>query len=159
MAEILVRVSDDPIDAAEALRFVTDPALGGVAVFAGNVRSPNDGRDVERIEYSAYREMAEAELRKIARETGAARVWIAHRTGALRPAETSVLIAVATPHRADAFTACRYAIEELKKRAPIFKKEVNDQGEQWIPNPGEGERRTENGEPGTQVSGEHEASS
>lgn len=134
MGWIRVRVSDDPIDPGEAMRFVTDHALGGVAAFAGNVRSPNDGREVLRIEYTAYREMAEAELTRIAQETGAPRVWIAHRTGALRPAETSVLIAVATPHRADAFAACRYAIEELKKRAPIFKKETYSSGDAWIAN-------------------------
>jgi molybdopterin synthase catalytic subunit len=139
MAQVFARVLDGRIDPVEAIQFVTSPQWGGVCLFFGNVRSPNDGRDVDRIEYSAYREMAEAELRRIAEEASRGReigrVWVAHRTGTVRPGETAVLVAVSAVHRADAFDVCRAIIEELKRRAPIWKHEFHESGSRWVSNP------------------------
>jgi molybdopterin synthase catalytic subunit len=110
---------------------------GGVVTFAGVVRRDGHAlRDVVRLEYEAYTEMALEVLAAIAdeleRELPGARVAIHHRVGALAVGETAVVIAAAAPHRAEAFTACRAAIDRLKERAPIWKKEVGESGEVWL---------------------------
>jgi molybdopterin synthase catalytic subunit len=110
---------------------------GGVVTFAGVVRREGHAlRDVVRLEYEAYTEMALEVLTAIAdeleRELPGARVAIHHRVGALAVGETAVVIAAAAPHRAEAFTACRAAIDRLKERAPIWKKEVGESGEEWL---------------------------
>jgi molybdopterin synthase catalytic subunit len=91
---------------------------------------------VEKLEYEAYPEMAEREMDKIAAEAAerfaGARVAIAHRTGLLAVGELAVVVAAAAPHRAEAFAACRYAIDELKLRVPIWKKEFASDGAFWV---------------------------
>lgn len=120
----------------EAYRSVLREDCGAVCLFVGTVRSPNEGKDVRAIDYSAFREMAEKEFSQIADE--ASRQWplgawyIAHRVGKLRPGEASVVVAVSAPHRAEAFEACRFGIEKLKKLAPIWKEEFYDSGKAWI---------------------------
>jgi molybdopterin synthase catalytic subunit len=118
---------------------VTGPAgeRGGVVTFAGVVRRDGHAlRDVVRLEYEAYTEMALEVLAAIAdeleRELPGTRVAIHHRVGALAVGEAAVVIAAAAPHRAEAFTACRAAIDRLKERAPIWKKEVGESGEVWL---------------------------
>jgi molybdopterin synthase catalytic subunit len=105
--------------------------------FSGIVR--RDGHalpDVIRLEYEAFTEMALEVLAAIAdeleRELPGVRVAIHHRTGSLFVGETAVAIAAAAPHRAEAFTACRAAIDRLKERAPIWKKEIGESGEEWL---------------------------
>jgi molybdopterin synthase catalytic subunit len=110
---------------------------GGVVTFAGVVRRDGHAiRDVVRLEYEAYTEMALEVLTAIAdeleRELPGACVAIHHRVGALVVGETAVVIAAAAPHRAEAFTACRAAIDRLKERAPIWKKEIGETGEVWL---------------------------
>jgi molybdopterin synthase catalytic subunit len=110
---------------------------GGVVTFAGVVRREGHAlRDVVRLEYEAYTEMALEVFTAIAdeleRELPGARVAIHHRVGALAVGETAVVIAAAAPHRAEAFAACRAAIDRLKERAPIWKKEVGESGEVWL---------------------------
>jgi molybdopterin synthase catalytic subunit len=110
---------------------------GGVVTFAGVVRRDGHAiRDVVRLEYEAYTEMALEVLTAIAdeleRELPGVRVAIHHRVGALAVGETAVVIAAAAPHRAEAFTACRAAIDRLKERAPIWKKEIGESGEVWL---------------------------
>ena len=110
---------------------------GGVVTFAGVVRREGHAlRDVVRLEYEAYTEMALEVLTAIAdeleRELPGARVAIHHRVGALAVGETAVVIAAAAPHRAEAFTACRAAIDRLKERAPIWKKEIGESGAEWL---------------------------
>jgi MoaE-MoaD fusion protein len=110
---------------------------GGVVTFAGVVRRDGHAlRDVVRLEYEAYTEMALEVLTAIAdeleRELPGARVAIHHRVGALAVGETAVVIAAAAPHRAEAFAACRAAIDRLKERAPIWKKEIGETGEIWL---------------------------
>ena len=116
-----------PIDPAALLASVASDGCGAVMLFLGTVRrSPDDG-EVEGIEYSAYPEMAESEFGRIqdeARGRGPeARIAIPHRTGYLATGEASIAIAVATPHRAEAYDCSRFVIEETKKRVPIWKKE------------------------------------
>src|SRR5262249_16652840 len=119
----------------EAAQAVRSAESGGIAIFVGQVRGESRGRKVQTLEYEAYREMAEAKLRKIGEELGAkhgARLCILHRTGTLSVGETAVVIAAAAAHRAEAFAACREAIERLKVEAPIWKKEFGEDGAVWV---------------------------
>lgn len=130
-------ITPEPLDAAALLSSVATPADGAVLLFWGVVRNRNDGRAVDHLEYEAYREMAEATLREIvaeARERWATgEIAVAHRVGRLAIGEASVGIAVAAPHRAEAYQASRYVIEELKKRAPIWKREGYVTGDaEWL---------------------------
>lgn len=132
---VLAAIRNEPLDPAEALNWVQRPELGGVVLFSGNVRSVNRGRDVLHIDYEAYRPMAERELRRIGEEAVAqwpGRIALIHRTGRLAAGESSVLVAAACPHRAAAFEACRFAIDTLKERVPIWKREAWSGGEVWI---------------------------
>ncbi len=121
-----------PIDPAALLAAVSDPGLGGAALFLGTVRrGPEDG-PVASIEYTAYEEMVVAEFDRILAEAGqrcpGGRVVACHRLGTVPAGEASIAIAAAMPHRADAFAACRYIIEEVKRRLPIWKQEILDDG-------------------------------
>ena len=121
-----------PLSLELLLAEVAAPHCGGTCAFLGTVRDgPEDG-GVTAIEYSAYDAMAEAELDRIVAETQArwsdARVAVRHRLGLVAAEDASIAIAVATPHRADAFAACRYVIEEVKKRLPVWKKELRADG-------------------------------
>lgn len=131
-----IQITRRPLSIEAARRAVTRPDCGGVCVFLGTVRNANDGKRVQRISYTAFREMALATFRKIAAEArakfGARAVYIAHRTGTLRPPEASVIVAVAAPHRAEAFAGCRHAIERLKKISPIWKEEFYARGKAWV---------------------------
>ena len=135
--------SDDPrfamttapltLDAVIAL--VERPEAGAVATFTGVVRNHTKERKVVRLEYDAYVPMAERKLRETAEkaeERWPVRVAIHHRHGSLEVGELAVVIAVSSPHRAEAFDACRFVIEELKREVPIWKKEVSPDGEEWI---------------------------
>jgi molybdopterin synthase catalytic subunit len=138
--DISVAIQEEPLELAPLVRLVERPEAGAVATFSGNVRVQNRGRRVEYLEYDAYRPMAEKQLRAIAEE--AVRRWpcriaIRHRVGRLEIGEPSVLVAVATAHRAEAFAACRFAIDALKEQVPIWKKEVWEGGEVWIEGEGE----------------------
>jgi molybdopterin converting factor subunit 1 len=139
-----IRISARPVTLAEAIEAVTSGDAGdvggdagAVVTFAGIVRRRGHHLpDVVRLEYEAYREMAEAVLGEIAveieREWPGVRVAIHHRTGALVVGEIAVVIAAAARHRAPAFEACRAAIDRLKLRAPIWKKEIGETGEAWV---------------------------
>ena len=132
----MFKIVDQPIDATELGNLVRSDADGAVCVFLGVARKYSRGREVVHLEYEAYPEMAEKKMAEIGDEMrvkfGAERVVILHRTGVLAIGEASVGIAVATPHRAEAFQACQYAIDRLKQVVPIWKKEVWSTGEQWI---------------------------
>lgn len=124
----------EPLVAAVAGR--TSGGDGAVATFVGLVRRTNLGRTVRYLEYEAYEPLARRSFERIAAETAErwpdARLAIHHRVGRLEIGEASVVIAAASPHRAHAFAACRYAIERLKQIAPIWKREFFDGGEVWI---------------------------
>lgn len=130
-------ITDAPIDTAAVLAAVGDDCDGAVLLFLGNVRNHNEGREVVGIRYDAYRAMAERVLAEIAREAaarlGTDRLAVVHRIGELGIGETSVAIAVSSPHRAEAFDAARYTIEEIKRRLPVWKEELYPAGEaRWL---------------------------
>ena len=129
-------ITEEPLSTAEVEAAVAWPGAGAVVTFQGIVRDNNLGKSVNYLEYEAYPPMAERVMAQIGAEveerwTGA-RVAMTHRIGRLAIGEPSVIIAVATPHRADAFTACHYAIDRLKEIVPVWKKEVWEGGEYWI---------------------------
>jgi molybdopterin synthase catalytic subunit len=132
----MLRLTAEPIVLDELLAAVADPKAGAVVVFIGMTRDNNEGRDVERLEYEAYAGMAEKELEKItseARERWAiARIAVAHRTGVVPIGMASVVIAVSSAHRGDAFEAARFTIDRLKQVVPIWKKEFFAGGAVWI---------------------------
>jgi len=131
-----ITLGRERIDIAALERSVADPAAGAIVTFRGTTRRDNAGRNVLRLEYEAYEPMALSEMRKLAREAGErwkiVRIAIAHRIGVVEIGETSVAIAVAAAHRAEAFEACRFAIDRLKEVVPIWKKEYFEGGEVWI---------------------------
>ena len=130
-----VSIGREPVDLEALERAVADPSAGATVTFAGATRNGNAGRRVLRLEYEAYEPMALSEMRKLAREAGErfkiVRIAIQHRIG-FAIGETSVAIAVAAAHRAEAFDACRFAIDRLKKVVPVWKKEYFEGGEIWI---------------------------
>lgn len=124
----MFRITGERIDAGAIVRSVRTDACGGIVTFSGVVRErSDDGRPVTGLSYEAHAEMAVAEFERIADEArarfGACEIAIVHRTGDLRIGDVAVVVVVASPHRAAAFEACEYAIDELKRRAPIWKKE------------------------------------
>jgi molybdopterin synthase catalytic subunit len=138
MAESFARVTAEPIDPARLLDDTLSPDDGAALLFWGVVRNRNDGRTVSRLEYSAYAEMAEREMGRIADEArerfGTGRIRVIHRIGTLAVGEASVGIAVASPHRAEAYEASRYVIEQLKQRVPVWKREGYVDGDaEWVP--------------------------
>ena len=133
----IATITDEPIDLNELVSAVQRPGSGAVVLFVGTVRDVNEGRAVTAIRYDAYREMAEGVLGDIileaANQAGVAAIEATHRIGELKIGDASVAIAVSTPHRAQAFDACRYIIEQIKVRLPIWKHEQYADGEtQWV---------------------------
>jgi MoaE-MoaD fusion protein len=129
---LLVR---EPIDAAALVRHVRADDDGAVVTFDGCVRNQSHGRRTLYLDYEAYESMALAKIREIAAQLhekfSIDRVAIAHRLGRLQIGETSVFIAVSSPHRPAAFDACRFAIDTLKRTVPIWKKEYFADGAVW----------------------------
>jgi MoaE-MoaD fusion protein len=129
-------VRSGALDLAELVAEVSHPGAGAIATFIGTTRDHSRGRNVTRLEYDAYPEMAEAEMKRIGdlvkERHGVTQVAIAHRTGVVPIGEASVMIAVSAPHRGAALEACRDAIDTLKQTVPIWKKEVFEGGEEWI---------------------------
>ncbi len=134
-------VTTEPLDLNALVSTVgaeaaSDPiGPGAVITFAGLVRNENAGRRVLRLEYEGYEPLAVRAFERIGREVGdrwSVRLAVHHRLGTLQIGEASVIIAVASPHRADAFAACRYVIERIKQIAPIWKHEFFEGGDVWI---------------------------
>lgn len=124
---MMARLTAAPLRLADLIAEARRDSDGAIASFVGVVRNHHEGLPVESIEYAAYGEMAERELAAIERELAAAfpetRTLIRHRIGPLRVGDESVAIVAVSPHRADAFAACREAIENVKRRVPIWKLE------------------------------------
>jgi molybdopterin synthase catalytic subunit len=132
-----VEIVDSMIDVAALTTMVEHNGVGAISLFLGTVRDLNDGRDVSGIDYEAYQPMAERELHAIARETceliPGLRLAIEHRIGSLRVGEVSVAIAAAHAHRGPALAGAQRAIEQLKQRVPIWKREHYVDGERaWV---------------------------
>jgi molybdopterin synthase catalytic subunit len=135
--DLLVRISNEAVEAAEAVAFVADPAAGGTCVFLGTVRDHSTNGGVTGLTYEAWEELALRRLEELGEELFATwslrRVALLHRFGELAVGDASVAIAVSAGHRAEAFEACRHAIERLKQDVPIWKKEHLVSGESsWV---------------------------
>ena len=134
--EAVIRLTREPLDRAALVEAVTQASDGGIVIFEGVVRDNARGKQIRYLEYEAYVEMAEQQIRAIVDE--AKRRWsvehvaVAHRFGRLEIGEASVIIVVAAPHRGEAFEACRYIIDTLKTTVPIWKKEAATNGEEWV---------------------------
>jgi MoaE-MoaD fusion protein len=129
-AVVHVRVTEEPLSVDALARLVTRPAAGAVVTFAGTTR------DVEQLEYEAYREMAEERIAAIVTQAsdrhGLEAAAAEHRMGAVPREEASVLVAVSAAHRAEAFAGAREIIDRIKEEAPIWKKEIEGAEERWV---------------------------
>jgi MoaE-MoaD fusion protein len=130
------RLTEEPVDLAAVVSEVADERAGAIATFTGTTRRTSRGRTVLHLEYEAYAGMAEKTMAEIAdglkRRYDLCAVAITHRVGRVGIGDTSVAIAVSASHRSDALAACKDAIDELKERVPLWKKEVYEGGEEWI---------------------------
>jgi MoaE-MoaD fusion protein len=133
---VRVSITDAPIDIASVIASSGTTRDGAVATFIGRVRDHNDGVAVQRMDYEAYAEMAEAEMRRIGEELmarwGISTITIVHRTGALLIGDASVVVVVAAPHRDTAFPACQEALELIKSTVPVWKREHRPDGAIWV---------------------------
>ncbi len=129
-------LTDDPIDAAAMVKRVLRDADGASLLFEGVVRNHHEGKAVESIFYDAYRPMAEKEIAAVVAAVEAdftdVAIAVVHRLGHLVVGETSIAIVAASPHRAEAFGACRAVIDRIKETVPIWKKERGPDGDEWV---------------------------
>jgi len=129
-------LSDEPLSLDRVVDEVRSEEAGAIATFTGTTRIQSRGRTVTHLDYEAYEGMAERVMEEIAeallRRYALTAVAIHHRIGRVSIGETSVVIAVSAPHRGDTLAACKDAIDELKERVPLWKKEVYEGGEEWI---------------------------
>jgi len=132
----MISITSETIDICKVLLDTMDNSAGGTVLFIGSVRDHNKDGTVSEIYYEAYKEMAEKNLTEI--EIEARKKWnikkfvAVHRTGKLKVGEVAVAVAASAEHRKEAFEACRYGIDEIKIRLPIWKKEVSDSGIGWV---------------------------
>ena len=132
----MILVTREPLNTEAVTATVQKESNGGVVTFLGATRNETEGNRVLYLEYEAYEGMAGKMLARIAEEVserwGIADVSIAHRFGRLQPGEVSMVVAVASPHRAAAFEACQYVVDRVKQNVPIWKKEVFEDGAAWV---------------------------
>jgi len=132
----MIKITEKAIDVQKVIETASSLGAGAVNVFVGTVRNTAHNKNVVWLEYEAYEAMAVAEIRKIIDE--AAQKWgllgwaVSHRIGTLKPGEVAVAVAVSSPHRKESFEACQFIIDNLKAKAPIWKKEVFEDGEEWV---------------------------
>jgi molybdopterin synthase catalytic subunit len=134
---VWVAVQDEPLDVDAAADFLRHETAGGVDLFLGTTRRWTGSRETDRLEYESYAPMAVEEMRRIADEAAerwpVVRACLLHRVGEVALREISVIVGVSTPHRRDAFEACRFLIDELKRRVPIWKRErYTDGSTEWV---------------------------
>ena len=132
-----ISLQESPLDPGGAATFLYTPDAGGVDLFIGTTRRWTDGKETLKLEYECYPAMARAEIERLLEEAQARwpiqRACVLHRLGEVPVAEASVIIGVATAHRAEAFAATRYLIDTLKQQVPIWKREVYTDGEtEWV---------------------------
>ena len=132
----LISITEKPIDVNKLLNFVSDQSSGASVLFTGTVRDHNEQDKVSKLHYEAYQEMAEKILQEIENEIHTKwkiNKFIAiHRTGTLKVGEVSVAVAVSAEHRKEAFEACKFGIDSIKERAPIWKKEFSESKTEWL---------------------------
>ena len=131
-----ILITTEPLDTESVTKLVKNTSNGGVVTFEGTTRDETHGRKVVRLEYQAYPEMAERIFQQIFDEVlgrwGITNVAVAHRIGKLELGETSLLVAVAAPHRAEAFSITMYVVDRIKEIVPIWKKEFFEDGSVWV---------------------------
>jgi molybdopterin synthase catalytic subunit len=131
-----IKITSETLNLSECVDKVLSPQAGGIDVFIGTVRDHTKGKKVIRLEFEAYEKMALSEMQKIVDEMMKRwplhNILIHHRVGVLQIGEVPVIIAVSASHRDAAFDACRYAIDTLKQTVPIWKKEIFEDGEEWV---------------------------
>ena len=131
----MIRITTDHLSLKEVMRELEDDSAGALSIFMGNVRNVGRFGNVSEIYYEAYSEMAEEKMREIENETQAKwaikRLVAFHRIGNLKVGETSIIIGVSSEHRLEAFEACKYIIDNVKSRVPIWKKEISEEGQKW----------------------------
>lgn len=132
----MIIIQSEPLDVEKVFDLVKSEKAGAVNLFIGTVRKVSKDKNVVRLEYESYDEMVVKEIEKIVDEARAAypieKAAVFHRKGNLEVGEKAVIIGVSTPHRKESFEACRFIIDNLKKTVPIWKKEVFDDGEEWV---------------------------
>jgi len=132
----LISITEKPIDVNKLLNDVSDQSSGASVLFTGTVRDHNKQDKVSKLHYETYQEMAEKILQEIENEIHAKwkiNKFIAiHRTGTLKVGEVSVAVAVSSEHRKEAFEACKFGIDSIKEKAPIWKKEFTESGAEWL---------------------------
>ncbi|MEN7551427.1 molybdenum cofactor biosynthesis protein MoaE [Rapidithrix thailandica] len=133
---MMFKIVDQPLNPQEVIDLVAGEEAGAIDVFIGTVRGSTQTKKVLRLEYEAYDAMAIREMEMLAEKVKG--IWpvhkiaIYHRKGVLQVGDIAVVLAVSTPHRKEAFEACQYTIDRLKERVPIWKKEVFEDGEEWV---------------------------
>ncbi|KPH15346.1 molybdenum cofactor biosynthesis protein MoaE [Chryseobacterium sp. ERMR1:04] len=131
-----IKITDEPLNVSECLAAAADIECGGTASFIGAVRNNTRNKKVIRLEFECYKPMALKELRKIADEAislfAVKNIVIHHRIGVLYPGDIAVVIIANGRHRDAAFDACRFGIDTLKETVPIWKKEIFEDGEEWV---------------------------
>ena len=132
----MISVTRNDFSVDEELKKLKKPSVGGIVTFVGTVRAESEGQHIDSIEIEVYPEMAVKQLATIREEAvsrfGVEDIRIVHRYGVLRVGDNIVLIVISASHRAAAFDACRYVIDELKKRVPIWKREYTSSGVRWV---------------------------
>ena len=136
-ADVWIKLQDAPLDVAEVADFLKAEEAGGIDLFLGTTRRWTRDRETTRLDYESYRPMALAEMERLYAEAKErwpiSKACLHHREGTVPVKETSVIIGVSTPHRSDAFEACRFLIDELKRRVPIWKREFYSDGSvKWV---------------------------
>jgi molybdopterin synthase catalytic subunit len=132
----MIKITEKQIDVQKVIDAATCLEAGAIDAFIGTVRNNAHGKSVRWLEYEAFESMAVAEIKKIVEE--ASQKWnilgwaVSHRVGTLKPGEVAVVIAVSTGHRKESFEACQFIIDTIKAKVPIWKKEVFEDGEEWV---------------------------
>ncbi len=131
-----IKILSEPLNVELCTAKVQDDGAGGIVVFVGTVRNHTKGKTVRCLEFEAYESMAVSEMQKIAKtieeKWNTYHVCMHHRVGSLGIQDIAVIIAVSCAHRKAAFEACQYAIDTLKQTVPIWKKEIFEDGEEWV---------------------------
>lgn len=131
----MIRITDEFLSLHQVMHELQDNSAGAVSIFIGNVRNHGISGNISEIYYETYKEMAEGTMKEIEKEAIAKwhikKIVAIHRIGTLKVGETSVIIGVSSEHRQESFEACKYAIDSVKSRVPIWKKEISERGHMW----------------------------
>jgi molybdopterin synthase catalytic subunit len=132
----MIRITNDPLNLEDVMFEIEDNSVGALSIFMGNVRNRGRSGNVSQIFYESYSKMAEQKMREIENEAQAKweikNLVVFHRIGNIRVGETSIIIGVSSEHRQEAFEACKYVIDNVKTRVPIWKKEIFEEGQKWV---------------------------